>query len=128
MRLYLFVLFELIVCSILKVSGQTNSEILNSENRNLSLDISKPNSDNLNLENRNLSSDVSKQDPQMEENIFSEISEISQLFPDLKAVEVMLENLLEDEGDLDSSDLLEDYSDEEDSTTKLIEELVRKVH
>jgi hypothetical protein len=58
---------------------------------------------------------------------FSE-TELFELFPDLKELELLLENLLPDKEGFETSEILEDYSDEEDSTQKieLIEESVKQ--
>jgi hypothetical protein len=55
-------------------------------------------------------------------------TEIFELFPDLKEVELLLENLLQDKDGRDTFEILEDYSDEEDSTKtiELIEESVKQ--
>jgi hypothetical protein len=92
---------------ILTVEGQPNTEELNPD----------------------FNSETLKQDHHIKDKDkdFSE-TEIFELFPDLKEVELLLENLLQDKEGFDTFEILEDYPDEEDSTKKieLIEESVKQ--
>jgi len=101
MWFYSFVVFYI----ILTVEGQPNTE----------------------EENPDFNSETLKQDHHIKDKDFSE-TELFELFPDLKEVELLLENLLQDKEGFDTFEILEDYSDEEDSTKKieLIEESVKQ--
>jgi len=97
---------------ILTVEGQPNTEELNP--------IPDFNSETLKQDHHIKDKDKYKD--------FSE-TELFELFPDLKELELLLENLLPDKEGFETSEILEDYSDEEDSTKKieLIEESVKQV-
>ena len=101
MWFYSFVVFYI----ILTVEGQPNTEEFNPD----------------------FNSETLKQAHHIKDKDFSE-TELFELFPDLKELELLLENLLPDKEGFETSEILEDYSDEEDSTQKieLIEESVKQ--